>query len=530
MKFKFNDCLVNTETSQLMRGGEEIPLEPLAFDLLVLLIEQRDRVVSKDEIIERLWAGRFTSDAAIATCIKTLRKALQDNGDQQRCIRTQRGRGFRFIAPVAEANTETETDSAIYVSREDLVSVEGITNPASEPANVKPSLIVLPLRYQQTEKGSSVLSEAISHELIQSFSRMRWLRVIARGTAFQFRSPDPDLQLIGQQLSVRYALSGSLETLKRGWAIHVELADCNSTEVLWAERFEALEDTLHEIRQQIIARIISSLEIYIPLHEANRALQQPPQLLDAWSNYHLGLRYMFRFNQRDNANAKLCFQRAIELDPNFARAWGGLSFTRFQDAFVTYDNMTEKAIADARQFAERSVDLDPLDPFANLNMGRSFWLEGDALGSLSWLDRAVTLSPNFAQGHYSCAFSAVLQGDAQQALLNSERALNTSPLDPLLYAIHGVRSFSHLICNDMAAAIASAEKAAQSPGAHFLIHMMAAMMNAMVGDSAKAKYWHDRAVRMNPDANASQFFAAFPFVDEAFKNKLVLGLTRAEFA
>lgn len=539
MKVSFDDFVVDTETSQLTRQGIEIALEPRAFDLLTLLIRHRDCVVSRDEIIQQLWGGRFTSDAAIATCIRQLRKALLDDGEQQRTIRTQRGRGFRFVAKVTD------------LTKPVMVHPQADPSPSQsklEPDNLsrigKPSLIVLPLQCldlqcldlqclspqgQLPPHQDSVLAEAISHELIQALSRLRWMRVIARGTAFQFAMPNADLQTIGKQLSVRYALYGSLETLGKGWAITMELALCDSNEIVWSDRYEASAENVHHIRHDIIARVIASLEMYIPLHEANQALQQGNEHLDAWANYHLGLRHMYRFNQQDNQQATHYFQRALQRDPTFARAWGGLSFTRFQDAFVNYDQHKAQAIADAHRFAEKSVELDPLDPFTNFNMGRSYWLDGDSGSSLNWLQRAVTLSPNFAQGHYSCAFSEVLQGNVSQAMADSGKALDTSPLDPLLYAIYSVRTFSHLILNEREAAQAWAEKAALSPGAHYLIHMIAAVTHALAGNQTRATFWHDRTLRLKPNANRTLFLAAFPFVDNDFLDLLQHGLVRAGF-
>ena len=271
MKIKFEDCELNTETSQLFRVGMEIPLEPRAFDLLVLLIKHRDRVVSKDEIIAEVWGGRFTSDAAVSTCLKTLRKALQDSGDEQRFVRTQRGRGFRFIAEVivdVAERVESSTRVIGHRAQNELSPLTKVVESDISGVLGKPSLVVLPFHSLFKPENDSVLAEAISHELIQSLARLRWLRVIARGTAFQFRMPHPDLGQIGQQLSVRYALCGSLEVIPNGWAINVELSNCETSDIIWAERYEAGSDSLHDIRQQIVTQVIASLEMYIPLHEA----------------------------------------------------------------------------------------------------------------------------------------------------------------------------------------------------------------------------------------------------------------------
>lgn len=541
MKFAFEDFVLNTETSVLTQASEEIPLERRVFDLLLFLIENRERVLSKDEIVAHVWEGRFTSDSAISTSIKSLRKALQDNGSEQRFIRTQRGRGFRFIADVEilSSDTQHETNTSLLDSSDQATadqpfSLNGFLLPEqiklNEQEQGKPSLIVLPFQSLIPDQEDLVFAEALAHELIQGLSRLRWLRVIARGTAFRFRMPVPDLAAIGRHLSVRYALSGSIDSIGHNrWAINVELANCESLDVIWAERFESKSDEIHDIRKQIMAQVISSLEIYIPLHEANQAALNISENLDSWANYHLGLRHMFRFTHADNQMASRYFHKAIELDPRFARAYGGLSFTRFQDAFIKYDSDTAKAITDARRYAETSVELDPLDPFTNFNMGRSYWLEGDPIGSQGWLDRSVSLSPNFAQGHYSIAFTEVMQGNADGALQDSEKALNISPLDPLIYAIYSVRGFGKLQCGEHEEAVYWADKGARAPGAHFLIPMIASVIHALSGNQQQAHFWRDRTKRLNPNADTDHFFAAFPFMDGEFRNLLTTGLAKAGF-
>ncbi len=529
MKFIFDQFTLDTDIAELRRGTAAVALEPQVFDLLVFLITNREQVVSRENIINTVWGGRFTSDSAVSTCVKSLRKALQDDGDQQRYIKTLRGRGFRFVADINVADSKAINHPVPITSvlQQPAQPPSLLLNPAEPIIQGKPSIIVLPFQNLFSNQQDSVIAEAMAHDLIQALSRLRWLRVIARGTAFQFRSPTPDLKKIGQQLNLRYALYGAIESLGTMQVITVELSDCETSGVIWAERFEAMPDTLNEIRRNIIANVVASLEIYIPLNEASEASLRSSDNLDAWANYHLGLRYMFRFTSADNARAGHYFSRAINQDGQFARAYAGLSFTRFQDAFLRYDQDINKAVSDARRLAEQSVELDSLDPFTNYNMGRSFWLSGEAEVGLGWLERSVALSPNFAQGHYSRAFCEVMQGQTTLALENTERSLHLSPLDPLLYGNYAIKSFAYLRQGDLPNAVYWAEKAASTPGAHFLIFMIAAATHALSGDMKKTQYWCARVKARKPDASALHFFSAFPFVDSILQTALTDGLQRA---
>ncbi len=528
-EYSFEEFQLNTQQLILTHAGKEVPLEPRAFDLLVLLIDQRDRVVSKDEIIEHVWQGRFTSDAAITTCLKTVRKALQDDGEQQRLIRTLRGRGFRFVGDIRETSRQAKSIPDLEVPAITSVSTPSDSSLEVGQSHGKPSVIVLPFQHNEADNHAQLISEAIAHELIQALSRLRWLRVIARGTAFRFRQPDLDLAAVGQQLQVRYALCGSISQWGSGKELYAELADCQTGDVVWAERFQLPDDHVFQVREDILAQIISAFELYIPLHESSRAALNSTENLDAWGNYHLGLRSMYRFTAPSNQQAHRYFQEAIRQDPRFARAYAGLSFTRFQDAFLQYDANVPAAIADARRFAEQAVELDALDPFSSFNLGRSLLLEGTLDISQSWLERSVSLSPNFAQGYYSQALLDTLQGKVDLCITNSDTAMHLSPLDPLLYATHAVRALSFFRINDIPNAIDCIDKAVRTPGAHYIIQMVAAVIYAHAGQMDKSLYWRQQALQRFPKANAQHFFVALPFVDDSFRHTLVEGLRLADF-
>ncbi len=523
MKYSFNEFELDSEKFELRRRGVLVALEPQVFALLKLLVERREQMVSKDDIIEAIWDGRIVSDASIASRIRLARQAVGDDGTAQHTIRTIHGRGFRFVAPV----TVRQEESAATIQVPDPAGnfSSGLMD-VDNRENTKPSIVVLPFLPLGGGPADSVIADAIPHELIQALSRLRWLLVIARGTAFRFREPDPDVQQIGKTLGVSYCLTGTIEKSERTIAISVELSDTKDGGVVWSERISSAIEGVHDIRAEIVARVVSSLETHIPLHEAQTAGLGVPKNLNAWSNYHLGLQHMFRFTKNDNAAATALFERAVSQDPGFARAYAGLSFTHFQDAFVKYTGAPEKSALNARRFAERSLELDPLDPFANLTMGRYFWLEGALESSFDWLDRALTLSPNYAQCIYSRAFTDVVSGNAASARSHVDDALQLSPLDPLLYGMRGVRSLSFVTEGDYENAAPWAEKAARSPGAHYLISMLAVIAHSLDGNDDKASTWADVVRGRKSDACAAQFFESFPFSDPETRERISGALAR----
>jgi DNA-binding winged helix-turn-helix (wHTH) protein/tetratricopeptide (TPR) repeat protein len=523
MIYRFDQFELDTEKVELRGDGGVIALEPQVFALLVFLLENRERVVSKDEIVDKIWDGRIVSDSAVSSRIKSARQALGDDGVSQRFIRTAHRVGFRFVAEVVKAGPR-----AMVSDVRDPQAASPIEQ-ASTLDTMRPTIAVLPFRLVGVAGPYATIADALPDELIGQLSRLRWLFVIARGSSFRFRNPVADLAQIRSALNVRYCLSGVVEVRGEALTIAVELADTHDSGVIWGETFRIDVGGVHEVREEIVRAIINALELQIPLNEARRARWKPPEQLDAWSAYHLGLQHAFRFNKADNQAATALFHRAAALEPTFARAYAGLSFTRFQDAFLHYDGSIEAATADARRFAELSLEHDPLDPFGNFTMGRSFWLRGDLESSVPWLDRANTLNPNYAQGRYARAFTDPFLGKGESGQDHADAAMALSPLDPLLYAMQAARSFSHTVRDELDDGALWIDRARRSPGAHVLIDVIAALIHGLRGEVELANACAVAAHARDPTLTAADFFRAFPFRDRQLRSRFEQTLTMYGF-
>lgn len=522
MIYAFDDFELDAQKVELCGSGAAIALEPQVFALLLLLIENQERLVSRDEIIEKVWDGRIVSESALSSRIKALRAALGDDGKAQRYIRTVHGRGFRFVGEARIARS-----SVVVVSDAD----EPQTPP--QPQRPRPSIAVLPFRLVGVAGAAASVADALPDEIIAVLARLRWLFVIARGSTFRFRPPQQDACEIGAALGVRYCLTGAIEIIGQRVTIAVELSETSGASVVWGDRITTTLDEIHEARERIIASVVAALELHIPRHEADAARLISPDRLDAWSAYHLGLQHLYRFSSADNARALGLFEKAVALDPRFARAHAALSSVHFQNAFQRYGDNRDVDVARARKHAERSVELDPVDPFANFAMGRVYWVENDILGGVGWLDRSVSLSPNYAQGVYARAWAnaiagageGIVEGVAEDAKL----ALSLSPLDPFRYGMIGVRAFAALASGDTTAAARLGDEAARAPGAHALIASIAAATHSIDGDEVRARFWADNVRSRRPDMTSARFFEAFPFKDPVVRAKIAAALERCGF-
>lgn len=515
MIYRFGDFELDIARAELRAAGELRPLEPQVFSLLALLVENRERLLSRDEIIEKVWDGRIVSDAAVASRIKSARQALGDDGQAQRFIRTVQKKGFRFVAEAS-------------VVRSSATLATGPANAGDLPAteSTRPSIAVLPFRLAGSPDAHAAIGDALADELIIDLARLRWLFVTARGSTFRLREPDADIGAIGRLLGVRYCLQGSVEVTGARLGVSASLVDTRNDGIIWAERFSRAIDDVNQLLADVGAQILAALEVQIPLHEAALARTAAIENLDAWSAYHLGLQHMYRFNREDNAAASALFRQAVTLDPRFARAHAGLSFVHFQTAFMRHTNDVAGEIRLARRCAERGLGLDPLDPFINFTMGRSFWLDGDLASALVWLERATSISPNYAQGIYARAWTETLAGQGIEGRRHVDLAMRLSPLDPLYYAMLGTRAFTHMLLGEDAEAAAWAERAARSPGAHVLIAMIAAAAHSLAGDQARAAAWAANVRERNPALTRQDFFRAFPMRVDAARERIADSLLR----
>ena len=526
MIYRFGSFELDVAKVELRSDGEVLPLEPQVFALLAFLVEHRERLVSRDEIIEKVWDGRVVSDSALSSRVKSARKALGDDGKAQHFIRTIHGQGFRFVAEVRTERPQSPAEPAGAMRLESAASVPPLA--AADPAS-RPSIAVLPFRLVGDTGPYAAIADALPHDLIMELSRLRWLFVTARGSSFRLRDPDPDLHDVGRLLGVHYCLSGTVELTGRQLAVTTELGDTRGGDVVWAERYTGPVDDVHSVRSEIRSKILTALEIRIPLHEASLARLTVTENLDAWSAYHLGLQHMYRFNRSDNALAAQMFERAVAQDPGFARAHAGLSFVHFQTAFLRNTDDLAGEIALARSYAQRGLDLDPLDPFVNFTMGRSYWLEGDLERGLAWLERATSLSPNYAQGIYARAWTETLAGHGLEGRRHVDLAMKLSPLDPLYYAMLGTRAFTHMEQHEDAEAVRWAERAARSPGAHVLIAMIAAVAQKLAGEDQQAAQWAANVRERSPRLRREDFFRAFPMKSEPVRSRVSAALAELGF-
>jgi DNA-binding winged helix-turn-helix (wHTH) protein/tetratricopeptide (TPR) repeat protein len=519
MLFSFADCMLDVDRRELRRGAEPIPVEPQVFDLLVYLIENRHRVVSKDDLIAHVWSGRIVSDSTLTTRIFAVRKAVGDRAGKQRVVRTIPRKGFRFVAEVeqnaelAPLQTEPAATATAGSAAMPITESEPDSGDVALRAHRRASLAVMPfVDKSDVVRARGGAADALVHDIIARLAKLRSLFVIAEGTVFALHERQVGPTEAAELLKVDYIANGSIRRSGKNLTVEVEVAEARTARIVWADSFNRTVDHTFEILEEVGTSIVASIANEIEALERNRAILKPPKSLDAWEAHHRGLWHMYRFNRADNEQARHFFQMALRLDPTFARAYSGLSFTHFQNAFQGWAKSGPE-IERAYAAAAESLMADDRDPAAHWAMGRALWLRGRQEQSIEALQQAVELSPNFAMAHYTLAFVRSQSGDAEAAIASADVARRLSPFDPLLFGMLASRAMALARLHQFDEASAWAVKAADRPNAHVHIRALAALILALDGSVEEGQSRIAALRREMPAYSLKDFLAAFQFDD-----------------
>ena len=381
------------------------------------------------------------------------------------------------------------------------------------PRPSRASLAVMPFRTLDETALPGGIAAGLTHDIISRLAKLRHFFVIAEGSVFALAEQQVASEEAGRRLDVDYLAGGTLR--RRGGRVLVgaELIERRTGRLIWSETYDRSLDDLFSVLDEIGNAIVSAIAAEIETIERNCALLKPPSSLNAWEAYHRGLWHAYRFTREDNATARHFFDMAVQLDPTFARAHAGLSFTHWQSAFQSWEDpaaQTDRAYETAGQ----SLIVDDRDPVAHWAMGRALWLRRRNDDSVGELQSAVELSPNFALGHYALSFVHAQSGDPKAAIAASDQSRRLSPFDPLLFGMLGTRALAHARLGEYEAAAAWALKAAARPNAHANIMAIAAHCLALAGRIEEARSFAAAIRKSRPDYRAEDFLSTFHFAPE----------------
>ena len=448
MIYSFDVYRLDTHTRELRRGTELVPLEPQVFDLLVLLIDNRGRVVSKDDIIASVWQGRVVSESTLGSRINAARRVIGDSGDRQKLIRTTARKGFRFVGTLCDEPAPDTTPDDASDER---------PRPAF-PLPDRPSIAVLPFVNMSGDSEQDYFSDGISEDIITALSKLRWFFVIARNSSFVYKTKSVHLKEIASELGVGYVVEGSVRKAGDRVRITAQLNDVVTGRHLWAERFDRGLADVFAVQDEITEAIVAAIEPQLYAAENFRARRKMPESLDAWDLVMRALSHYWRVTRQDNVVAQALLEKAIAIDPEYGQALGVLATSYMFSAHMGWAEMAT-AVPLAERAALAAIRSDGEDPWAHLALGHVYLMARRFDDSLAEYELALRLNPNFALAHGYYGLSLSYSGHWQEANEAACRAIRLSPRDPFVAVYDGIAAYAQFVGRNYTEAVDLARKA-----------------------------------------------------------------------
>jgi TolB-like protein len=491
LRFLFEEYAFDTDRRELHRGADIVSVAPQVFDLLDCLIRNRERVVSKDDLIKAIWNGRSVSDAALTTRLNACRSAISDSGEEQRLIKTLPRKGFRFVGPVREAQGAAGaavTDNAVEPSKPALTLPD------------KPSIAVLPFHNLSGDPEQEYFADGMVEDIITALSRFKALFVIARNSSFTYKGRAVDVKQIGRELGVRYVLEGSVRKAANRVRITGQLVDTATGAHLWADRFDGGLGDIFDLQDQVTESVVGAIAPAVEKAEIERAKRKPTESLDAYALYLRGLARFYQYGSRQvNDEALRLFNSAIELDPDFASAYGRAAVCHEYAKTNGWISVTANEIAEVKRLAQRAVELGKDDASALAAGGYALaFVVRDLEVGAALIDRALALNSNLAVAWLWGGWMKIWLGEPEAAIERFARAMRLSPLDPRVTAMRAGTAHAHFFLGRYDEAASWAAMALQDNADHQPGLRIAAASNAMAGRPEQAHKAVARLRQLNP--------------------------------
>ena len=519
MIYGFDAYRLDTDRLELWQGERAVAVEPQVFHLLQHLIENRERVVSKDELIEHVWGGRAVSDATLSSRINAARRALGDSGADQAVIRTVVRRGFRFVAEVAE--TAIGTDSAALrgggVERDRRADrgLEQVVGHGPQSAAMtlpeKPSIVVLPFDNISGDSDQDSLADGIVEAITAGLSRIRSFFVIARNSAFTYKGRAVDMGDIRRDFNVAYVLEGSVQRAGARVRVTVQLIETEGGAHVWAERYDGFVEDIFDLQDRITEQVAGALNPSIRSAEVERARRKRPQDLGAYDYTMRSMPHVWALDDKGSANALALLGKALAIDPDYPLALALASWCHGQRVVYYWSDDITVSRAEALRLAEKAVALSGDDPLILAVLGAVQTFVHNYGTARALLERAIALDRNAAWAWSRLGFLGVYCEEPESAIEHFERALRLSPLDPMNFNNYFGMGAAHHVAKRYDKAVEFYQRAlGERPYADWILLNLASCLVA-AGRMDEARTVYRRIEDRYPDLTLSKVEAALTF-------------------
>jgi TolB-like protein len=527
VQFLFANHTLDTDRRELHRGTKAIAVEPQVFDLLVYLLENRDRVVSKDDLIASVWGGRIVSDSTLTSRINAVRKAVGDSGEDQKLIRTIARKGLRFVGAVRMQADGNAAARATAIAADNVVPL-----PHSEPSRAvsqphdRPAIAVLPFTNMSGDPEQEYFSDGISEDIITGLSKLRWFFVIARNSSFTYKGRAVHLKQIADELGVGYVVEGSVRKGGDRVRITAQLNDVATGSHIWAERYDRDLSDIFALQDEITEAIVAAIEPQLYAAESFRAKRKPPDSMDAWDLVMRALSHYWRVTRQDNMVAQALLEKATALDPHYGQALGLLAGSHMFTGHMGWADMTT-VMPVAERAAQAAILADSEDAWAHHALACVYLHTRRFDDSLAEFELALRLNPNFAlaQGYYGLTLAYC--GRWEEGDLAARRALRLSPRDPFSAVYYGIASYAQFVGRKYDEAMQLARNGIRERGDFVGAHRVLTAAAGMAGEEAVAKAALRELRRAQPNVSLAWIARELPIKQDAEREHYLEGFRRA---
>src|SRR6266851_659906 len=457
--FRFEDFELDLSACELRRGGTALHLQRIPFQLLSLLVERHGQLVTREEILERIWGKDVFADGdnSINTAVRKLRRTLNDDAGAPQFIITVPARGYRFIARIS------------LHQRTPSVGIYDMPSPL--PFRDKPSIAVLPFTNMSSDHDQEYFSDGITDDLITALSRLPGVFVIARSSTFTYKGKAAKVQDIGRELGVAYVLEGSVRKSENELRITAQLVDTTSGNHLWAERYDRPLKDIFALQDEIVQKIVTTLKLQLTLEEQGWVSRKRTDNLEAYDYYLRGL-VAFDFTKEGIAQARQLWEKAVALDPECAEAYAQLGRTYYWEWIYHWsaDPQTPKR---AFELERKALALDDTLPMAHSRLSQLYSLERQYDQAIAEGEMAIALDPNNADSHMIQAQVLNNAGRPEEALGPLAQAMRLNPHYPPMYSVELGTAYCYI--GRYAEAIATLTEANKRIPSFGLVHILLAL-------------------------------------------------------
>jgi TolB-like protein len=512
--YQFDDYSLDVDRQELRRGTELVDVEPQVLDLLQYIIRHRERVVSKDDLIEHVWHGRIVSESTLTSRITAARQAIGDSGDHQRLIRTVARKGIRFVGEVrGDQTSPTDGNAADSMPSSPMATAPRLPD--------KPSIAVLPFTNMSGDPEQEYFADGMAEEILTALSHCNSLFVIARNSSFTYKGKSIDVRQVGRELGVRYVLEGSVRRSGDRLRFTAQLIDATSGAQIWADRFDGGTNDVFELQDRIAESVVAVIEPNVQLAEIERMKRKSVTNLDAYDLLLRAQQFEYEFTQESFDAALRCLEQALNIDPNYAQAMALAAYCYAERSQQGWLKDRALETAEGIRLAARAVELAKND--ANV-----LWMAAYAARQLS-MDaqlakelayRSLQLNPNSAVALAMTGWIEVILADPAKALEHLRRADRLSPRDPRTWFINTGIGMAHFIAGRFDESIVSLKKAlAQNSRSAVALRVLAANL-ASLGQKDRASEAIRELLKIEPHLTISSFRARMLMLHDNVWTKL----------